>query len=341
MAQGPPSTPLLEGGFDHLGPAVRHTRVASGRDVRFVDEGDLAWTPLLVFGGAGTSVRAVGLLEFARSLREELQVRLLSVERNGLGQTSFDPALGYAEYAADVWCLLDQLSVETVSLAAISGGGPYLAHVAALHPERVRSVHLACAFAERLGAEPAPWSVESIVADPVAWWTFPPDSQVHRIPGFVDAAVDEAVRAVFARGPGAAEEGLRHAFDLYDRVSLPDVSSVVAPVFLYWGTEDTLVPMAQLRRWEGALANVSMRRIYDGEAHDVQYRHWDQLVCDAATLGQCVVVSEGGKTLLVPGAQAEERIEAGATLGMAAWAERWQATAAGRAGEPLRRRWPP
>lgn len=78
--------------FDPLGPTVRIATVHSGRTVYYIDEGDSSCQTLVFFGGPGTSVRAFGLLEFARGLREQLNIRVISVERNGLGQTPFDPA---------------------------------------------------------------------------------------------------------------------------------------------------------------------------------------------------------------------------------------------------------
>jgi non-heme chloroperoxidase len=51
----------------------------------------------------------------------------------------------------------------------------------------------------------------------------------------------------------------------------------------------------------------------------VQYRHWDQILTDVATLGHRVVVCVDGATLLVSPEQAEELISEGATLGLCAW----------------------
>ncbi|HZO49473.1 MAG TPA: alpha/beta fold hydrolase [Gaiellaceae bacterium] len=307
--------------FDPLGPHVRSLALPSGRSVRYIDEGDPGWTPLLWFGGAGTSVRAFRLLEFARTLREQLRVRVVSLERNGLGGTPFDPNAGYPEYAADVWALLDRLGIANASLLAISGGGPYAAHVAAAAPGRVRSLHLACAYAERLGEAALELDLEQIARDPVSWWRYPPESPVHRIPGFADSAVEEATAALFARGRDQPPEGLALAFALYAGEPLPDLSTLAAPAFLYWGSEDGLVPLSHLERWRGALPHVAAVRLYEGEGHDVQYRHWDQILADVAHLGERVVVSQAGRTLLVDPARAEELLAAGATLGLAAWAD--------------------
>lgn len=54
--------------FDPLGPDVHAVRVASGRTVRMIDEGDQDWPAMLFFGGAGTSVRAFGLSGVSNSV---------------------------------------------------------------------------------------------------------------------------------------------------------------------------------------------------------------------------------------------------------------------------------
>jgi pimeloyl-ACP methyl ester carboxylesterase len=311
-------------GFDSLGPSVRSAEVSSGRTVQFIDEGQPTGVPLIFLGGAGTSVRAFRLMEFARSFREQLGIRVISVERNGLGQTPFNPAVGYKEYADDVWSLLDHLNIDQAAIVAISGGGPYAAHLAAAQPERVRSLHLACAYAEYIGHEGIAFEASQVAADPVSWWTFPASSSVTKIPGFLDSAVEEATRGVFAQGRDVAPEGLRQAFDLYARTPLPDVGSVDAPVFMYWGSEDTLVPKKQIERWQRALGAKKtgrelVRRIYTGEGHDIQYRHWDQILTDVVFLGSMVLVSVSGKTFLIDAREEKSILGSGGKLGLAAW----------------------
>jgi non-heme chloroperoxidase len=304
--------------FDPLGPAVRQTTLGSGRTVNFIDEGAPSWPTALFFGGAGTTVRAFRLLEFARTFREQLGIRIVSLERNGLGQTPYDPGMGFAEYADSVWELADQLDIDQASLVAISGGGPYAAHVARAQPERVRSLHLACAFSERLDTD-SPFDAVAVAADPVAWWRFPADSAVHRIPGFVDATIEEATRAAFARGRDQAPDGLAQAFAFYRDSPLPGLDAVRAPAFLYWGTADRLVPTAHLERWRAALPDVREVRVYPGEGHDVQYRHWDQILADLAHLGDRIVMTADGQTQLLPSHQAAEALADGAVLGLCAW----------------------
>lgn len=297
---------------------MRRESVATGRTVRFIDEGEAGWLPLLWFGGAGTSVRAFRLLEFARSFREQLRIRVLSVERNGLGETPFDESVGPAEHAADVWALLDARGVSRVSLMAISGGGPYAAHVAATAPERVRSLHLACAYTEPAAGAALP-SLDAVAADPPGWWRYPGTSPVQQIPGFVASVAEEAALSGFWRDGDAPSAGLAQAFALYAEEPLPSLAAVTAPAFLYWGSEDRVVTAAHLERWRAVLPNVHEARLYEGEGHDVQYRHWDQVLADVAFLGERIVVSHAGRTRLVDRTRAEDLLGAGGTLGLAAW----------------------
>jgi pimeloyl-ACP methyl ester carboxylesterase len=313
-------TRLQQNRFDPIGPQVRSMRVASGRSVNYIDEGRPGWIPLVFLGGAGTTVRAFGLLEFARTLREDLGVRVISVERNGLGGTAFDPEVGFEEYADDVWAILDALGLTQTSVEAISGGGPYAARLAAVRPERIRSLHLACAFSDRLAGTTPSFDAGQIAANPVDWWTFSPESTVHRIPGFTDSAIEEALRGVFALGRDTPPDGLRHAFELYRNATLPDLSKVGAPSFLYWGSTDPLVPAEHMLRWRSQLPHVVLERIYDGEGHDVQYRHWDQILADVAFLGEREIVTSHGESLLVAPEAAAELRATGATDGLAAWA---------------------
>src|SRR5579875_1256675 len=87
--------------FDPLGPQVRRRLLASGRTAIYIDDGAPDWPVFAFFGGAGTTVRAFRLLEFAHTLRHQLRLRVLSLERNGFGQTPFDPGLGIDDYATD------------------------------------------------------------------------------------------------------------------------------------------------------------------------------------------------------------------------------------------------
>ena len=277
-----------------VSPEPRVVPLDDGQRAWVVDTGPGGGIAVLFVGGTGTSATIVALVEFLSSAREALGIRLISIDRPGYGDAPLDRAAGYEEFAATALGVIDALGVEHFSIVGISGGGPYTAAVAASARDRVRSVHLAAAYsgdpiagsAQQLcGLSPDARQalVASSVADPAAWWSFPDDAAVHRIPGFVDAAVADAVRAFHAEDGTGHPEGLAHEADLFCTPTLTDVSAVTAPVFLYFGDQDTSVPFAYADHWLQCFPNVAADRRFSGIAHDVTYRHWGQVLVDIAS----------------------------------------------------------
>ena len=325
----PPTTPKvvdLPGAFDDLGPAVQSLTTADGRTVHYIDTGEAGFRPVLFIGGTGTSARAFGMTEFMKSMRQQLKLRFITVERNGFGDTPMTPGWGYDDYVAEARAVLDHLGVERFAGVAISGGGPYMAQIAAAMPERLISVHMLAAATERpagdmlckLGTEQLTGIMKSQVQNPRTWWGFGKDSPTHQIPGFADRAYEEGARAFFVRGqmgdpaPEVAEI-LRYCGPV------ADISAVKAPAFIYQGTSDPLVTMASAEYWRDHFPNLAEMRVYPGEGHDVQYRHWDQLLLDVAGHSALTAVCTEGRSRAFSKAQAERLLKAGATLGTCAW----------------------
>ena len=102
----------------------------------------------------------------------------------------------------------------------------------------------------------------------------------------------------------------------------PDVSKVTAPVHIYQGGADPLVKIDQAEYWRSHYPNVASFRVFPGEAHDVQYRHWDQVLIELAGFTDQLVICDAGKTRAAPKAGAEALVTKGATLGICAWARR-------------------
>ncbi len=313
--------------FDYMGPTVR-TLDVGGRDVAFVDTGPADGTPVLFIGGTGTSAAVVRLTDFLRTMREDLGLRLISVGRAGFGRSSPSEGWSFEDYATDASAVLDELGIEgDVSVMAISGGGPYSAAFAAAHPDRIRSIHLAAATAlvarSSLCDDPATMEqvMDDYAAHPLKWWAFPEDSPTHDIPGFGSAAADDGART-FAiagqRGSGAAEVA---EYRRYCDLALPDVSEVDAPVYIYQGLQDTLVTPANADRWEEVYDNVAARREYEDGGHDVQYRHWDQILVDMAEMGNRIVICRDGTSQLVAEEEAVTARGEGARLGICAWSD--------------------
>lgn len=314
----------LRSGFDHIGAEI-HSLEIDGRASYYIDDGDPEGRPVVFIGGQGTSLAAFQLTEFNRSTRLALGLRMISVERNGLGESPLDESRGYADYAREVLAVLDHLGVKDFAIVAISGGGAYAAHLAAMAPERVLSLHAAAAVSRTL---PTRGDIDcSVTLDqkkaeltkytehPKDWWGVP-GSPVLVIPGWQAEAYGDATRSFYVNGQMGDPTALAVEYLLpCSDDAVVDPARITAPTYLYWGSEDTSVPVEVMEQWKAALPNVVRATVYEGQGHTVQYRHWDQVLTDIAGLGDHAVVCREGETRLVP----EGEVAADEFLGNCAW----------------------
>ncbi len=312
--------------FDSIGTPLQGLQTREGRTVHYTDTGEAGWKPMLFIGGVGTSARAPELVAFLYTLRRRLKVRIIAVERNGLGDTAYDPVWTFADYNSEVRQVLDHLGVQHFALVAISGGGAYAGHIAAAMPERVTSWHMLAAIA----SAPADSTVckadeaqlkaglAQQVGAPRVFWAMPKDGVAAKVPGFTDRTADEGARAFFIAGQRGDVRGVAREYRRFCDAPAA-VSALPAPAYFYYGEADPLVPPSQGEYWAGKVAGKVTFRRYPGEGHDVQYRHWDQLLLDVAGHGGETLVCERGRARLVPGLVQPAQLAAGATLGICAW----------------------
>lgn len=319
----------IDNGFDHIGAEV-HSIDIGDRPAFYIDEGDPEGRPVVFMGGQGTSLAAFQLTEFNRSLRLALGLRMISVERNGFGESPFDPDRGYSDYTEEVLGVLDHLGIDDFAIVAISGGGAYAAQLAAAVPDRVLSLHAAAAVSSTLPTRDEPdcdISFEEMKDDlikythnPKDWWGVP-GSPVLVIPGWQAEAYGDATRSFFVNGqlgdPSAlAAEYLRPC----SGDAVVEADRITAPTYLYWGEEDTSVPVSVIEHWKQALPNIARATVYPGQGHTVQYRHWDQVLTDIAGLGNHTVICRDGETRLV----ANEDVGANEFQGNCIWQQAQQ-----------------
>ncbi len=130
--------------FDPYGPLpeTKHIKLSSGKTLYYTDtkDGDKV---ILSFPGSSGDALGFSLYEHLRTFRKQLSLRIISVERNGLGSTPYDSTWTPEEYARNCVELLDKLGISEVRLFSQSAGGLYLPHVANLLGNRVTSIHLA------------------------------------------------------------------------------------------------------------------------------------------------------------------------------------------------------
>jgi pimeloyl-ACP methyl ester carboxylesterase len=312
--------------FDSIGTPVQSLKTAEGRLVHFTDTGEVGWRPMVFIGGAGTSGRAPELVAFLDTMRRRLKIRIIAVERNGLGDTAFDPGWGFNDYVSEVRQVLAQLKVDRFSLIAISGGGAYAGHVVAAMPERITSWHMLAAVStasrggERCSLDEARMRelLAPQVGAPRVWWDMPKDGVAARVRGFADRTADEGARAFFIAGQMGDPRGM--AAESRRFCDPPgDVSAYTGPSYFYYGEADPLVPPSHGEYWASRVKGATTFRRYPGEGHDVQYRHWDQLLLDVAGHGSNTLVCANGHARQVKGLVQPGSLAPGQSLGVCAW----------------------
>ncbi|MDL2259857.1 alpha/beta hydrolase [Deltaproteobacteria bacterium OttesenSCG-928-K17] len=321
--------------FDYLGPEMKHFANKAGRDLIYIDEGEKDWRAVVFCGGSGTSVQAFYMTEFLRTLRLDLKLRVISLGRNGFGMTEFVPGQNFQDYASDVKELLDHLGVEKFAVVGISGGGPYVQNIADLMPERVVSLHFAAAFsnvdngmlssckAMKEDAEKYKGKLTSWIQNPMVWWDLGKNTSIHKIPAFQDTANNEGAHSFFIRGQMGDPAPAIHEYTMFCTAPAAEgPSKVTAPVFMYYGTADKSVTPSHADFWKKHYQNSASQtlRLYPDEGHDVQYRHWDQILLDMAGLGDKTLICQGDKAELAAPAEADKLVKDGkAIYGICAW----------------------
>lgn len=109
-----------------------------GRTLAFMEWGDRGGFPVFYFHGT-PSCRLEGA--FAEAAARRHRLRLISVDRPGMGQSSFKKGRGFRDWPVDVLELADALEIERFGVVGHSGAGPHLfACGAFIEPKRLAFV---------------------------------------------------------------------------------------------------------------------------------------------------------------------------------------------------------
>lgn len=274
--------------------------LADGRTLSYAEYGDSAAEPVFYFHGWPGA-------RYEGEMFLQPQIRLIAVERPGMGGSDFKPGRTLLDWATDVGELADILGISRFGVLGFSGGGPYAIACAYRMPERVITtvvvnglgpltipnamdgLSLQHRFAFHL-ARRAPYllslllslnmaGIRKLVAKPQAGGSPP-------------IAMPERDRRLIAQNPDLRQLLLRDMIEafqqgtdgpvweqsIYVRHWGFDLSSVKAPVHLWQGLEDINVSPAMGRYLADNLPN-SQAHFCEGEGHiSLAYSHLEEIL---------------------------------------------------------------
>lgn len=277
----------------------RLARLRDGRRLGYSEFGQPDGRPVFFFHGMGTTRLVCPSPEPARALG----LRLIAVDRPGIGLSDARPGRRLLDWPADVAELADQLGLGSFAVIGWSGGGPYALATAHALASRVTSVAAVSCPAPLAGngeaaylrrfdrnavraAGRAPWVIRLAL-----WhWGRPQRRDAERFLEESVAAMCESDQQVLA-DPQLRVRMIQSSAELYRQGGrgLYDEALVLArpwgfkaselhvPVHLWHGTVDETVPFAMGEHLAEVIPDASFTR-FEGEGHHLIYRYWHEIL---------------------------------------------------------------
>lgn len=284
--------------------AIRHRdqvmRLADGRRLGYAEFGDPSGRPVLFFHGLGTS-RVICPPD--DGLARALGVRLISVDRPGIGLSERKPGRRLLDWPADVAQLADGLGLRRFAVVGWSGGGAYAAACGHALADRLRVVGLVSAPAPISGvpradylrrfdrtaaqaAKRAPWMIRLALwhwgrsqrRDPERFFE---QSVAEMCSADQDVLADPSLRSLMiANSTELYRQGGRGLYD--EALTLARrwgfrPAEIRAPVRLWHGAQDATVPVSMAEYLARTIPDCRAN-IYPDEGHHLLYRRWPEIL---------------------------------------------------------------
>jgi len=266
-------------------------RLPDGRKLGCLQIGKVDGFPIFHFHGNGSSRLEVLLLA---DLAQAAGVRLIGLDRPGIGDSDPAPASGPLQWPADVGAVADQLGIARFAVQGVSAGGAYAlacAHVIGARlvgcglisticpPELVRQAApgwmrtvwrigarhpdllQVCLRALLPGSPSDQASTEQRLAR-ISAWLAPSDREVLHRP-FIKATLVHAMMESRRQG---ARANRREILTLLRSWDLPLVQIGLRNLFLWHGEQDRLTPIGPARLLARSLPHCRAT-FYPGEGH--------------------------------------------------------------------------
>jgi pimeloyl-ACP methyl ester carboxylesterase len=290
---------------------VRTISLSDGRTLGFEDVGAADGQPVIYFHGFGSS-RVIRHPD--DSIAERLGVRLIAVDRPGIGASSRLPGRRMLDWPSDVAALADALDIERFDVLGWSGGGPYALACAWALPQRVRTAGVISGPAPLAGVGPIDYLIRShraaARAAGLATWRWARQQQ--RDPErHLDAAVakmieadrvvvgDPHVRAMMlANTDEMYRQGNRGVYDealIISRAWGFALEEIQVPVVLWHGDDDPTVPVG-MGRFLAAQVPTCRPRFYVGEGHQLFVERWEEILSALVDRSDADLVGPGTGT---------------------------------------------
>lgn len=265
-------------------------KLKDGRTLGYVAYGDPNGKPLLYFHGhPGARVEAGFLAETAIKLR----VRLVGIDRPGLGISTYKSGRHFLDWPDDVVELADYLNLDTFAVVGFSGGGPYALACAKKIPERLT----ACGVVSGVGksspfvaflASFAPWLILPMTKrffanDEIAMQSMrkftqkwaKPDRDAFVKPDVAKTVTTSLVEAMRQGTRGAAYDGMLIGSRNWD-FQLEDIA--FSNIHLWHGELDDQIKVTQARESVKRLPHCEAT-FYPGDGHiSTIANHADEIV---------------------------------------------------------------
>lgn len=114
-------------------------QLPDGRRLGYDEHGILNGKPLFYFHGSPSS-RIEATLYVSDTLLQSSGVRLIAIDRPGMGLSDYQPGRRILDWPQDVVALANHLNIERFSILAYSLGGPYGLACALSIPQRIHKV---------------------------------------------------------------------------------------------------------------------------------------------------------------------------------------------------------
>ena len=279
---------------------VNGIKLNDGRTLGYAEYGDLHGKPLFFFHGMPGS----RFFHPPDEITKELGVRLITIDRPGYGESTFQPGRLILDWPSDVVELADALGLQKFAVAGHSGGGPYALACAYALPERVVHAAAICGagpietpygshgmeIQNKLGflyGRYIPWPLWRLLIRITYRQKLAPAASAsgrlrsHRPPAD-EALMDflEIREVCILSEKEAFRPGLLgFAWDarLLTRPWGFRLEEISIPVSLWHGRTDNMTPLPMAEYVAARLPQCSVT-FYEGEAHLLIFPHWKEIL---------------------------------------------------------------